>query len=358
MRKTNKMILTIATIGCMGLFVACAEANGDDEANYTSATENTVSSSINPWTERGMVVGTVHGRNVYYGDVAVFINQAVDFLAWDYFDLFGDFDFDFESQFDDDRTFGNVVREEALRFAAFTNIADDLADQLGIVLSEDDYLQAQEYHEFLLTQMTLEDLEEALRRDRIQGIDHLLHLYLSQIRFGHMVDYLIDNPDRFEYFGFDNYLPEEPVDATALATELLERARAGEDFDYLILTYGQDPGMAFNPEGYTFASGTMVPEFEEATLLLEIGEISGLVPSQFGYHIIKRAEPDPDNIMGRVPGEDEELMGAKHILIQHPEVATLEDRKVEAIFTGLEERAMAAELVLLPALLEIDLEGN
>ncbi|MCL2619981.1 MAG: peptidylprolyl isomerase [Defluviitaleaceae bacterium] len=367
MKKFTKMILAAATVGCIAFFTACAEANGDDDTNYTFGVAGTAGNNendvaerllqpINPWTERGVVVGTVYGRNIYEGEVGVFINQALDFLAWDYFEMFGDFDLDFERQFDDERTFGDAVREEAVRFAAFTKIFEDLANQMGITLGEEDYLRTQEYHEFLLTQMNPEELKHALSHDRIHGMDHLLHLYLSQIRLEHMVDYLIDNPDRFEYFGFNNYLPEEPVNATTLATELLERARAGEDFGSLIVTYGQDPGMASNPNGYTFVSGTMVPEFEEATLQLEIGEISDLVPSQFGYHIILRVEPDPDNIMGRLPNEGEELMGAKHILVTATETQTLEDRKVEAIFRGLEERTQAAELVFLPALSRIGLD--
>ena len=78
----------------------------------------------------------------------------------------------------------------------------------------------------------------------------------------------------------------EPVDKKALAEEVLARAQNGEDFDALIAEFNEDPGAT--EAGYTFTKGTMVPEFEDAAFALKIGEMSGLVETQYGYHIIKR----------------------------------------------------------------------
>lgn len=77
------------------------------------------------------------------------------------------------------------------------------------------------------------------------------------------------------------------------ATEALTRAKSGEDFDALIEELGDDPGMESEPaktEGYLVTEGSnYVDEFEEASLALtEDGQISELVPTDFGYHIIKR----------------------------------------------------------------------
>lgn len=73
-----------------------------------------------------------------------------------------------------------------------------------------------------------------------------------------------------------------------LADKALERAKAGEDFDALVKEYGEDPGMQNSPEGYYFTDGEMVPEFYEGTKALKDNEISGLVQTDYGWHIIQR----------------------------------------------------------------------
>lgn len=65
-------------------------------------------------------------------------------------------------------------------------------------------------------------------------------------------------------------------------------------FDELMNEHSEDgrdaEGKLGAPDGYTAVPGDMVAEFEKASLELEIGGLSGLVKSQFGYHIILRGE--------------------------------------------------------------------
>ncbi|MCL2224055.1 MAG: peptidyl-prolyl cis-trans isomerase [Defluviitaleaceae bacterium] len=87
-------------------------------------------------------------------------------------------------------------------------------------------------------------------------------------------------------FGFGDFeTREETFEA---AHSVLQRAWAGEDFDRLISLYAND---FTNPDGYVFArGGSMLTEIENATAELAIGEISGLVETDFGVYIIRRAE--------------------------------------------------------------------
>lgn len=96
-------------------------------------------------------------------------------------------------------------------------------------------------------------------------------------------------------------LEDEAVIAQKKATadDLLAQLRAAEDpialFDELMHQYSEDPGLESNPEGYTTSKGEMVPVFEETSLALKVGEISDVVDSGLGYHIILRLPMDPDD---------------------------------------------------------------
>ena len=92
-------------------------------------------------------------------------------------------------------------------------------------------------------------------------------------------------------------LDEEKIkEKEKLAENILSRLKRGEDFDKLMNEYSEDSGLQAYPEGYVFTEGEMVTEFYEGTKALEINQISELVPSTYGYHIIKRTELLPADI--------------------------------------------------------------
>jgi peptidyl-prolyl cis-trans isomerase D len=77
------------------------------------------------------------------------------------------------------------------------------------------------------------------------------------------------------------------------AEDVLAKAKGGADFAELAKQYSQDSTAAGGGDLGNFARGVMTPPFEAAAFALEPGQISGIVETQFGFHIIKLEEKTP-----------------------------------------------------------------
>lgn len=85
-----------------------------------------------------------------------------------------------------------------------------------------------------------------------------------------------ENGNRVE---LDSFTKEEKK---RLAEELVQRIEGGENFETLAAEYSEDENLT-----YAFGKGEMDAVFENAAFNLSGGEVSGVVETEFGYHIIK-----------------------------------------------------------------------
>lgn len=84
---------------------------------------------------------------------------------------------------------------------------------------------------------------------------------------------------------------EDKKKLKAKAEEVIAKLKKGDDFAKLASEVSDDPGTkAKGGDLDFFPKGTMIPAFEEAAFALKPGEISGLVETEYGYHIIKVEE--------------------------------------------------------------------
>ena len=80
-------------------------------------------------------------------------------------------------------------------------------------------------------------------------------------------------------------------EAKKLASEVMNKAKKGDDFTALAKQYSDEPGAKDRAGSLgKFKKAQMVKPFSDAAFALKPGEISNLVETDFGFHVIKRTE--------------------------------------------------------------------
>jgi peptidyl-prolyl cis-trans isomerase C len=130
--------------------------------------------------------------------------------------------------------------------------------------------------------------------------------------------------------------PAKKEEAQKKIESIQGKLKAGGDFAALAKELSDCPSKEKGGDLGYFSKGQMVKPFEDAALALKPGETSGIVETQFGYHIIKLVEIKPEGIMPYAEVKDQ--------LIQY-----LKQEKVKAeldsYLAGLEKSAKIEKLI-------------
>jgi peptidyl-prolyl cis-trans isomerase C len=95
------------------------------------------------------------------------------------------------------------------------------------------------------------------------------------------------------------------------AEGLLKQVKEGADFATVAKENSACPSAAQGGDLGKFGRGSMVPPFEEAAFGLKVGEISNLVETQFGFHIIKVTEHQDPNTVAFATAKDDLMNNLK-----------------------------------------------
>ncbi len=154
-----------------------------------------------------------------------------------------------------------------------------------------------------------------------------------------VLDYYEQNKDSFtekEQVHLYNILLETEEEAQ----NVLEQLKAGEDFSEIAIEKSSGPSAAQGGDLGYVAKGTIIPEIEEVVFALELEELSEVVKTDFGFHILKINEKKPETVKN--------LEEVKEEILQ----TLLPDKQKEAFENLLEELKGKAEIKINGKLLE------
>lgn len=129
-------------------------------------------------------------------------------------------------------------------------------------------------------------LDLAKLRASTQVSDDALHAYYN----AHIDEYKVENRVHAEHILFKTVgkTDAEIAEIRQNAEDVLKKAKSGANFEDLAKKYSEDDGTkAKGGDLGWIVEGQTVPEFQQAAFTLPKGSISGLVKTQYGFHIIK-----------------------------------------------------------------------
>ena len=330
--KTKLIPFVLAVSVCLGLFAGCqsselhsySEEATTDTAGTEAADTTETAKDYTPAYEAydpDEVMLTVNGIDVTWGELFYWYEYDVSSIENYYGDIT---DWDAECSFAEGKTNREYVMETALDTVKHYCALESKAKELGVELTEQDEADLQTTWQNNVDSYGngdeatfIEYLEKAfLTKDLYDHINKVSKLYerlldekygvngvklgedevvskaeeLGYVRAKHI---LLSTVDDSKAALPDDQIAEKKATAESLLAELkgiTDKTKLEARFDELVAEYSEDPGADYYTDGYTFQSGagTMDTTFETAVLGLGEYEISEVVESDYGYHIILR----------------------------------------------------------------------
>lgn len=299
------------------------------------------------------VLFTVNGEDIKASDYFFWMAQNIDTVEQYYSSMQTEVDWT-ATMGDDGQTMDEYVKSESQNMAVMYSVVAAKAEEGGYTFSADDKAEYAEQLESAKEQLGGEEAYQTYLKSLClteEGMEKLssvgvLYSHMEEGMFREGGEYEPTREDLSQYASDNGYMyakhillmtkdmetnEDLPADqqqakkakAEELAAQLqaiTDPAELSETFDKLMNENSEDTGLQSNPDGYTFLSGQMVEPFENAVKSQQPGQVSGVVESDYGYHIILTLDPaDSPSILSGWQGQK-----ADELLNQWMEEAEIE----------------------------------
>ena len=216
----------------------------------------------------------------------------------------------------DTHDYSQDISSETMKYLLHDLATEKYAESIGVRLSDYEISQVKdsiesmtyyyggkyEFNKMLDDNYLTPELYEKL--NEIDALYDKLLEYLTGEESGYKISddktlvrrYLDNYAARADHILILNDPGDNAEENEKLIKEIYQRLQNGEDFAELKAQYSEDNETANNDVGYYFTEGDIGKEFEEAALSLEIGQMSGIIETHYGWHIIIRLPFDEEYI--------------------------------------------------------------
>jgi len=165
---------------------------------------------------------------------------------------------------------------------------------LDQMISEKLLIQEAKEKKFEEDEKIAEQIKKTTEQILVQALIQREILDKIKVNDEEVLEYYEQNKDSFtekEQVHLYNILLETEEDAQ----NVLEQLKAGGDFSEIAKTKSTGPSAAQGGDMGFISKGSIIPEIDEAVFALEIGELTDIIKSDYGFHILKVTEKKPES---------------------------------------------------------------
>ena len=230
------------------------------------------------------IVASLNGNGASADLVAYWIGYDVSYLN-SYMQYYTGSSINWDDTLSDGMSVADYVKASVLSSVKQHLVLENLASKYGVTLTAEQEAAMAESDQSYIDQYGSEEAFEAeiaklgMRRETYDRVTRSNYLYQNL--------YELYNTEGSALYASDEELAVYAADQNYITADHI-----ASYFAELADEYSEDPGRETYPTGYTFTTGSMVQEFEDAAYALSEGEVSEVVESSLGYHILLRLPLD------------------------------------------------------------------